>query len=260
MKRILITGAARGLGRALGNFLSKQGHEVIGTTRNLKIVQDSVGFKLLSLDLRKKQSIERLANHFIKSKECIDVIIHNAGVAYLDPADLLDEDESRHIFDVNFFGPMLLTKKLLPQMRVAKKGHLLFISSIVSIDHWPFLGVYSASKAAIEAVAYEWAIVLKRWNINVSVVRPNPLQTDMQILRSRNTKQSPYPDLLKRSLEWEKIEEVCELVSNILRDPLPEFAYQTGPHSQKTADRFIKKQAYQKTLKKYQKNYLDLNI
>src|SRR5574342_124476 len=183
MKKILITGALRGLGKSLASFLSKQGHRVYGTTRDLNSVVGPIDFKVLELDLRKHSSIEQLSNYFTTLNESIDVIIHNAGIAYLDPADLLEESESRSIFNVNFFGPIYLTKKFLPQMRKANQGHLIFISSIVSIDHWPYLGVYSASKAAIESVAFEWAVLLKKWNIHVSVIRPNPLKTDMQIFR-----------------------------------------------------------------------------
>lgn len=255
MKKILITGAARGLGRCLGESLSKEGNIVYGTTSSLRSEYNHESFKLLNLDLRDEKSIDRLASHFIESDEPIDVLIHNAGIAYLDPTDYLEESEIRHIFDVNFFGPINLTKKLLPQMRKANKGHLIFISSIVSIDHWPFLGVYSASKAAIESVAFEWAVLLKKWNIHVSVIRPNPLQTDMQILRSKNIKPSPYSDLPIRDLKWENIDDVCKIISKIVNEPSTQFAFQTGPHSQKTAEHFLNESAYDSSLAQYQQHF-----
>ncbi len=255
MKKILITGVVRGLGKSLAEFLSNQGHIVYGTTRYLEKVRDSHNYQILSLDLTKKNSIDNLYKHFLEIGEKIDVIIHNAGIAYLDPADLLDEDESRNIFEVNFFGPIYLTKKFLPEMRMAKNGQLIFISSIVSIDHWPYLGVYSASKAAIEAVAFEWAVLLKRWNIAVSVVRPNPLPTDMQIFRSKNLESSPYPDLPERNLEWESISEVCLTVSKIIKDPIPKFAYQTGLNSEKTVRKFLNSNSYQSAIEDYQQQF-----
>lgn len=257
MKKILITGAARGLGRCLGEFLSQKGYFVYGTTRNLAATKDTDKFKFLYLDLRDTQSIDHLHARLVTLNESIDVLIHNAGIAYLDPADVLDDEESRHIFDVNFFGPLTLTKKILPMMRNANKGNLIFISSIVSINTWPYLGVYSASKAAIESIAFEWAILLKKWNIHVSVIRPNPLPTDMQILRSRNTNDNPYPALGKRVLNWEDIDSVCSIISLVLNSSSPEFAYETGSFSEETVQRFLRKSEYQKALKKYQ---TDLNL
>ncbi len=203
MRNILITGAARGLGRHLGEFLSKKNYSVYGTTRNPKASKNSDLFRLIYLDLKESDSINLLHDHLKKMNVSIDVLIHNSGVAYLDPADVLDEEECRHTFEVNFFGPICLTTKLLPMMKRNSRGNIIFISSIVSIDHWPYLGVYSASKAAIESVAFEWAVLLKRWNIHVSVIRPNPLPTNMQILRSKNAGKSPYPELNKRELIWE---------------------------------------------------------
>lgn len=252
MKNVLITGAGRGLGKHLGEFLSKKDCFVYGTTRNLQAVKSTDRFRFLYLDLKDRDSIDQLYNHLITLNESIDVLIHNSGVAYLDPADLLDEEERRHIFEVNFFGPIRLTEKILPMMRKANQGNIIFISSIVSIDHWPYLGVYAASKAAIESVAFEWAVLLKKWDIHVSVIRPNPLPTDMQILRSKNAKNSPYPDLKERSLNWENTDDVCSIVSLILNNPSPYFAYQTGPFSEEIAQRFLNKDAYQMAVEKYQ--------
>jgi NAD(P)-dependent dehydrogenase (short-subunit alcohol dehydrogenase family) len=253
MQKVLITGAATGLGGFLRDSLASQGYFIYGTTRNLEAVKDSENIKFLHLDFTDKKSIDAIADYLIANDEVIDVFINNSGIAYLDPVEVLDEDEFRHIFDVNLFGPIYLTKKILPIMRKANKGNLIFISSIVSTDYWPYLGAYSASKAGIESIAFEWAALLQKWNIKVSVIQPNPLPTNMKILRSKNTESSPYPPLIQRNLDWENIEDVCDLISQIINDPSPSFLYQTGPHSTKAAHKFIKKQAYQKSLEKYQK-------
>lgn len=252
MKNILITGVSRGLGKSLVDFLSKEGHFIYGTTRNLQDVKNTDKLKLFYLDLRDQNSIDQLCYYFTESNKTIDVLIHNSGVAYFDPADVLDDTECRHIFDVNFFGPIYLTKKILPLMRRANKGNLIFISSIVSVDHWPYLGVYAASKAAIESVAFEWAILLKQWSIHVSIVRPNPLPTDMLILRSKNTNNSPYSGMNELIFNWEDIDNVCSIISKILNNPSPHFAYQTGPFSEQTARNFLNLEAYQTALEKYQ--------
>jgi NAD(P)-dependent dehydrogenase (short-subunit alcohol dehydrogenase family) len=255
MKNVLITGVARGLGKSLSEFLIGKGFCVLGTARHLDKVLPSNGLKIYQLDLTNRDSIDQVVNALEKSGEPIDAIIHNAGVAYLDPADVLDEDECRSLFEVNFFGPLRLTKKLLPLLKKQKRTNLIFMSSIVSIDHWPYLGVYAASKAALETVAFEWAVLLKKWNIHVSVIQPNPLPTDMQIMRSKNAPNSPYPELKNRKLEWESVENVCGLVLKILNADTPQFQYQTGPFSEATARQFLQDDIYQKMVEKYQSTY-----
>ena len=258
MKKILITGAVHGLGKHLTNLLLSKGHFIYGTTRNLKEARQERNLKLFYLDYCDESSITDLINYFNVLGDPLDAIIHNAGIAYLDPIEIMAEEEYRHLFEVNFFGPVALTTKLLPILKKSKESHLIFISSIVSIDCWPHLGAYSASKRALESVAFEWATILKQWNILVSVVQPNPLPTNMKIMRSKNANKSPYPELKNRALKWEKIEETVELLNQILEDKAPKFQYQTGKHSRDTASKFLKEGAYQRSLEAYQNQYIEL--
>jgi short-subunit dehydrogenase len=255
MKNILITGAARGLGKYLSDYFIKKGFSVFATTRDEEKINDSHKLRFFYLDLTKPNSIASLVKFFEIEKIKIDVLINNAGVAYLDPADVLDDNEHRHIFDVNFFGTIDLTKRIIALMRPANEGKLIFISSIVSVDCWPYLGSYAASKAAIESVAFEWAVLLKKWNISVSVVQPNPLPTDMTLNQSKNTDKSPYPKLIQNDLKWENINDVCEIILKIILDSSPKFRYQTGVYSKKAAQNFLKKDAHEKALKRYQKRF-----
>ncbi len=254
MKKILITGASRGLGKFLVDYLSQHGFLIYGTVRDLKYFKDTANIRYFQLDLQNYQSIDVALQKIYQEVGSIDAVIHNAGIAYLDPADVMSSSEIHHVFDVNFFGPLYLTNKILPKFRLANKGNLIFISSVVSIDHWPSLGVYAASKAALECVAFEWAVLLKQWNIGVSVIRPNPLPTGMQIMKSENTNLSPYKRSFCNDLIWEKIEVVCEQVLKILNTSSPDFEYITGEHSKKAVDAILKKNAYKKLIKKYQKD------
>lgn len=258
MKTILITGAVRGLGRHLTNFLLSRGYFVYGTTRNLKEAKEEKNLKLFYLDFCDKTSISHLVDYFKKLGDPLDAVIHNAGIAYLDPIEIMEEEEYRHIFEVNFFGPVTLTTQLLPYLKKSTKSSLIFISSIASVDCWPYLGAYAASKRAIESVAFEWATILKPSNVNVSVIQPNPLPTDMAIMRSKNTYKSHYPELKNRFLEWESIEETVELVYEILEDKAPKFQYQTGKYSRQTVAKFFKENAYQNSLENYQNQFIDM--
>lgn len=251
--KILITGVNRGLGKLLTEFLSQRDCQIFGTVRNLDNLQNTDAIQYIYMDLQDRASIEVAAAKILNMAGHIDAVIHNAGIAYLDPSDVIDDKERHHLFDVNFFGPIYLTERLLPSLRAARTGKIIFISSIVSVDPWPGLGIYSASKAALERVAFEWAVLLKKWNIEVCVIRPNPLPTNMQILRSSHAASSPYGTYFCSELLWEKMEHVCALILEILRSQSIEFEYTTGDFSKKTVNSIIKKGALQKLIKKYRK-------
>lgn len=258
MKNVLITGAYRGLGRHLAEFLLSKGYYVYGTTRTPGHSPEKENFKLLYLDFCDKKSISDLASYFIEADLSLDAVIHNAGIAYLDPIEIMAEEEYRQIFEVNCFGPIALTKGLIPILKKPKTSSLIYISSVVSMDVWPYLGAYAASKRALEAIAFEWAVLLKHWNINVSIVQPNPLPTGIDIKRSKNAKGSPYPELLNRCLEWESIEETIQIIYSILNAESPKFQYQTGIYSKNTAETFLKSDAYEQSLLKYQEEFFKL--
>lgn len=256
MKKILITGISRGLGKILTEFLSQQDYFIYGTVRNPHEFTDTDHIKYLYMDLEDQSTITHVVEQIFEEAGTIDAIIHNAGIAYLDPADVMSDTERRHLFDVNFFGPLYLTEKALPYMRAAHKGKLIFISSIVSLDHWPSLGVYSASKSALECVAFEWSVLLKKWNIDVSIIRANPLPTNMQILRSINTASSVYGEVFCNELKWEKTEDVCDIIASILNSETPKFEYATGEFSQQTVDLILQENAYQSLVDEYRKKII----
>lgn len=258
MRNLLITGTGRGLGEKLKSYLLEKGYHIYGTSRKPEEIKEEENYKVFYLDLCNQNSINDLVDYFEKSGEYLDGIIHNAGIAYLDPIEVLDQHEYREIFEVNFFGPVDLTSKLLPFLKKAHKSNIIFISSIVSIDCWPYLGAYSASKRAIESVAFEWSILLKQWNIHVSIVQPNPLPTDMQIKRSKNARNSPYPELINRELQWESIDKTLELIYQILSAKNPKFQYQTGKFSRQTAAKFLNEEAIETSLEKHQKHLINL--
>jgi NAD(P)-dependent dehydrogenase (short-subunit alcohol dehydrogenase family) len=251
MKNVLITGVRRGLGKEIKEYLLKKKFFVYGSSRTLSKKEEE-GSKTLFLDYTNKRSINAFSQYFIKNNIKLDTIIHNAGIVYLDPIETLLPEEIAKIFDVNFFGPVLLTKKLLPLLKAQKNGKLIFISSIVSVTPWPSIGMYAASKTALDACAFELAIMLDKWNIKVSVIHPNPLPTNMLIRKSKNKIDLGYPELKNRELKFEKVKDVCDIIHEIIKLKEPQFCYQTGVYSEKTYNNIIKKNNLFKSLKKYQ--------
>lgn len=221
---VLITGASRGLGKALATTLSEN-YIVYSGVRNLLDAPPNT--LPIHLDLTQEDSMEQVIDRIIQNHHSIDILIHNAGICYIGPVDSMTPEEAQHQFQVNFFGPVRLTQLALPYMRKQKSGHILFISSNKAVDSGPYIGLYSASKAALEAVATDWAITLTPWDISVSIFQPGPINTNIPLIRGTYFKQNPYPPLKRFSLQTQPTEEVCTAILKHLNSS--SFKSQSSP-------------------------------
>jgi len=109
--------------------------------------------------------------------EQLDALVNNAGVAVAGPIETLTRTEMHRQFDVNVFGPLMLTRAVLPRLRRAR-GRVVFISSINGRVSFPFTGMYNASKYAIEAVADCLRVELRPFGVQVALVEPGVIDTD----------------------------------------------------------------------------------
>jgi len=98
-------------------------------------------------------------------------LVNNAGIAYNYPIEFHTTDLNRKVLQVNYFGPVYLTQKVLPTLR-STKGRIINISSVSSVLTQPTSGVYSASKRALEAVSDTLRVELRGFNVSVSIVQP----------------------------------------------------------------------------------------
>ncbi|MCB1072264.1 MAG: SDR family NAD(P)-dependent oxidoreductase [Chlamydiia bacterium] len=235
-KIALITGASKGLGKALAISLSKN-YIVYSGVRDIR--KAPKGTLPVHLDLTKEETLSKAVDHIITHHKKIDLLIHNAGVCYVGPVDSFTSEETKHQFQVNFFGPLALTQLILPHMRQEKSGKILFISSIRAVDSGPYIGVYSASKAALEATAFDWAIALTPWNISVSVFQPGPINTGIEFKPGTHFKTSPYPQLKDFSLNLQSTQEVCNAILNHLNNPTPPFLAQSHPNTTEEAEKIL---------------------
>lgn len=236
-KIALITGASKGLGRALATSLSEN-YIVYSGVRDISKAPEKT--LPIHLDLTDKETLSKAVDHIITHHKKIDLLIHNAGVCYVGPVDSMTSQETKHQFQVNFFGPLELTQLILPHMRNEKSGKILFITSIRAVDSGPYIGVYSASKAALEATALDWAVTLSPWNISVSVFQPGPTNTGIEFKQGTHFKNSPYPQLKDFSLELQPTEDVCKAIVNQLNNPHPPFLAQSHPTTTNEAQKILK--------------------
>ncbi|MCD9017146.1 SDR family NAD(P)-dependent oxidoreductase [Parachryseolinea silvisoli] len=182
-KTIFITGASRGLGRIWAEAFLHRGDQVIIAVRNtlsLKELAERYPSTLLvlRLDVTDKkacfEAIEKAKQHFGK----IDVLINNAGYGHVGAIEELNEEEIRAQMETNVFGLLWVTQAIIPIMREQKLGHIIQVSSALGLVAFPTLGIYSASKFAVEAISESLATEVAGFGIKVTLVEPNGYLTE----------------------------------------------------------------------------------
>lgn len=177
-KTILITGASGGFGKIWTEALLGRGYKVAATARNLSVLDDLVakyGDAILPIQLNVTDreaslaAVKKVQQHF----GTIDVLINNAGYALIGAVEEATEQEARSQFETNFFGALWLTQAVLPIMRAQKSGHIIQVSSILGIATLPTMGLYNASKFALEGLSETLATEVKAFGINVTLIEPN---------------------------------------------------------------------------------------
>lgn len=201
-KTIFITGASRGLGKLWAEALLQRGDKVIATARNLDTLNDLVtkyGDNILPLQLDVTDRAAGFAA-IAKAKEhfgSIDVLINNAGYGLFGAIEEATEQEAREQIETNFFGLLWLTQAILPVMREQGHGHIIQLSSILGLITIPSLGLYNASKFAVEGLSETLATEVKGFGINVTLVEPNGFATDWSGASSAQSVSMPEYDALR---------------------------------------------------------------
>lgn len=204
-KTIFITGASRGLGLIWAKAFLKRGDQVVVAVRNPDtmtelISQYSSNLLVVKLDVtNKKECFEAVAKakvHF----GTIDVLINNAGYGHTGAIEELEEQEVQAQFETNVYGLLWMTQAVLPIMRAQKSGHILQVSSALGIVAFPTLGLYSASKFAVEAISDSLAAEVREFGIKVSIVEPNGFRTDFATTSGMESKPLAIYDGVRAAL------------------------------------------------------------
>jgi len=178
----LVTGASRGLGRAIALELARRGFEVLATMRDAR-AGTSLAAEAGEHGLRiRVQALDVTKSETILLPERLSVLVNNAGVetAYL-PAEHVPQDAWRSVFETNVFGLVELTRRAIPALRAAGSGAIVNVTSASLLFPMPFYGVYRASKAAVQAFGETLAAELAPFRIRVLEVLPGPIETDMLV-------------------------------------------------------------------------------
>ncbi len=177
---VLITGCSSGIGLACAEQLRMRGWRVIATARKIEDLQKlrEAGFDVLALDVTRKEHLQAASDYIrVQCNGCLDALVNNAGYGQPGALEDLSADDMRQQFEVNVIGLQALSNQMLPFMLERKQGRIIHISSVVGRVALPFLGIYSASKFAVEALADAQRVELQGSGVQVSLVEPGPIHT-----------------------------------------------------------------------------------
>ena len=224
-KKILITGASRGIGRDIALNSKEKGYKVLGTSTTNEGVSSlkENGIHGLHLDLNDKKSVESFNGLLIQEHPDIAVLVNNAGITRDNIVLRMSEEEWMDVLNVNLHGAFKVTKTVLKFMLKKRWGRILNITSTSASTGNRGQANYAAAKAGIEAFSKSLAKEVGSRGITVNAIAPGYIQTDMTEVISENVKEEILSQIpLSR---FGKPEEISQLVDFLISD---EASYITG--------------------------------
>ena len=215
MKKIFLTGASSGIGLAIAEALTAEGHEVWGTARKIDRVPKLPGLHRVALDLADHNSLGEIFRTALREAGQFDVVINNAGSGYFGTADGLPREELHRFFRVLVLGQIELIHWALESMREGEGGMIINVSSLASRLPVPFMAAYNAAKAALAVYTMSLQLELPNDKIRLVDLQPADIKTGFNdaVVKGqssaarlqktweavdRNMKTAPSPDLVAR--------------------------------------------------------------
>jgi len=174
VKRVLITGASSGLGKAIAEQLRDIGEELVLVSRHIDTVSDEFpNGILISADITK--DFDEIAD---KAGD-IDVLINNAGVLYAGPFESMTDEQINNIFETNIIGHMKLTKRVYEKMKKKRGGHIINVISSLGLSGMEERVLYCATKFAMRGFSEALEREARPYNIVVTAVYPSGIKTNI---------------------------------------------------------------------------------
>jgi NAD(P)-dependent dehydrogenase (short-subunit alcohol dehydrogenase family) len=254
-KVVLITGTSSGFGRLIAETLARKKYRVFATMRDVKgrnatvareIAElaklESLSLHTLELDVTNDSSVERAVSKVVLECGRLDVLVNNAGYGVMDLAETVTTAQAQRQFDTNFFGVLRMNRAVLPAMKRQKSGLLLHVSSGGGRLVVPGMGLYCASKFAMEALAEVYRYELASQGIDSVVIEPGAYATPIMAKLEKGEdpkRKSGYgemaevPEKLKATIGSSRgnPQEIADAVLQIIETPAGQrqLRYRVGP-------------------------------
>jgi len=252
---VLITGSSTGFGRLIAETLARKGYQVFATMRNVKgrnaaaaseladlAKRESLSLQTLELDVTDDVSVDNAVTTVLTRCGRLDVLVNNAGFGVMDLCETVTMAQAQRQFDTNFFGVLRMNRAVLPAMKRHGSGLLLHVSSGAGRLAIPGMGLYCASKFAMEALAEVYHYELASQGIDSVVIEPGAYATPIKARlepgedSSRKTgygEMAEVPERIKQRIARSRAnpQEIADLVLQIIQMPAGQrsMRYRVGP-------------------------------
>ncbi len=172
-KSTLVTGASSGIGRVIAAHLAQRGARVFGTARNPPTAHPIPGVEFVRMDVTDDTSVSEALREIAGKAGPRQVLVNNAGFGLTGALEEISLQEARDQFETNFFGVVRVTSAVLTGMRQAGFGRIVNISSVVGFMPAPFMGMYAASKHALEGYTETLDHEIRQFGLRAALVQPS---------------------------------------------------------------------------------------
>ncbi|MBM4763415.1 3-ketoacyl-ACP reductase [Bacillus sp. B15-48] len=204
-KTALITGAGRGIGRAVAIALAKEGVHLGLLGKNIanlekvseELEQYDINIAGSAADITDREAVDHAINHIKSELGSIDILINNAGIAKFGGFLELEPEEWEEVINVNLLGTYYVTRAVLPDMIARKSGDIINISSTAGQKGSPVTSAYSASKFGVLGLTESLLMEVRKHNIRVTAMTPSTVATDLAVenkLVGENTESVMQPE------------------------------------------------------------------
>jgi NAD(P)-dependent dehydrogenase (short-subunit alcohol dehydrogenase family) len=252
---VLVTGTSSGFGRLIAETLARKNFQVFATMRNVKgrnvaaareiaelAQRESLSLQTLELDVTDDASVESAVSKAVLQCGRLDVLVNNAGFGIMDLAETVTMPQAQRQFDTNFFGVLRMNRAVLPLMKRQRSGLLLHVSSGAGRLAIPGMGLYCASKFAMEALAETYRYELASQGIESVVIEPGAYATPIMEKLERGedpSRKSGYgemaqvPERIQAKIASSRAnpQEIADTVLQIIETPVGQrqLRYRVGP-------------------------------
>jgi len=249
-KVILITGASSGIGQACAAHLAARGHRVFGTSRRAELQgkkETAHGYlEIIQMDVNEDDSVARGIKYVVEKEGRLDVVLNNAGFGIAGAIEDTSIEEAKAQFETNLFGVLRVCRAVLPIMRAQRAGYIVNIGSLGGRVGLPFVGLYHASKFAVDGMTEALRMETRPFGIHVVLIEPGDCHTQFTARRhlTRGAQQdSAYASSchnVLRVIEEDELngsspQVVARVLERIINDPSPRSRYMTGSTFEKVA-------------------------
>lgn len=230
-KVAIVTGASRGLGKALALGLAEAGaNVVVSDILDVKDTLDEIKKKGrealgMKIDVSKKKSIKELVQKTLAKYHQIDILVNNAGILRIAPAAEMKEEDWDKVIEVNLKGQFLCAQEVGKQMIKQKSGKIINIASIAGKQAYAQAASYDASKAGVILLTKDLAVEWGKYNIQVNAVCPGVFATDMT---NNLLKNKAFAEMIKARVPLGRYAQPEELVGTVIYLASPASSYTTG--------------------------------